>query len=278
MGFAVCAGAWGCNKIPGLAAKGDAASTAPLAGGGVLSFLDTSFEGEIAMTLTGKTMGARGGTPMTLTFGIKSPKVRVDIAGSQENPMLAQSGGFIIDPPAKKGFLLMPTQKKAMVIDFEKVKAQRTNLPNFPGRPRGEGTAALSEPPKIEKTGKKEVVSGYACETWKVTSKASHADMCVAEGIKWIDVTDLGLSSPDLALAAAALDLNHFPLRAVVYDDKNVEAMRMEATKIEKRKLEEAAFRVPADYQLIDMNEMLRNIQAFGAKDKGPAALPHKVR
>ena len=258
-----------CDKIPGLGSKGNEGGAAS-GGGGALSFLSSPFEGEIAMNVSGKGTGKTGA--MTMTFGIKSPKVRIDMAGAgvQDNPMLAQGAGFIIDPPAKKGFLLMPAQKKAMVIDFEKAKAQRVAHPATPGTP-----GSVSDPPKIEKTGKKEVIAGYTCETWKITSKTSRADMCVAEGIKWVDLTDLGMSSPEVALAASASDLNHFPLRVIAYDDKNVETTRMEATRIEKKKLEDARFVVPPDYQLIDMSAMLGNLQGLGAPGgKGSPGLP----
>ena len=257
-----------CDKIPGLGKKdgGDEGG----AGGGVLSFLGGTFEGEITSQVSGKGTGKTG--PMTMTFGIKTPKVRIDLAGAgvQDNPMLAQGAGFIIDPPAKKGYMLMPAQKKAMVIDFEKAKAQRQAHPA--GQPGAPG--AISDPPKIEKTGKKAVVAGYTCDEWKVTTKTSRADMCVAEGIKWMDLTDLGMSSPELGFAAAASDFNHFPLRVVAYDDKNVETTRMEATKIDKKKLDDSRFTVPPDYQVIDMSAMLGNLQNLGAGGKPGAGLP----
>ena len=259
-----------CDKIPGLGKKDGGDEGGAAAGGGALSFLGGTFEGEITMLVT-----PRGKpTPATLTFGIKSPKARLDMVnqGVADNPVLAQGGAVLIDPPAKKAYILMPAQKKAMVIDFEKAKAQRAARPGVPGQPGS--PAILTDPPKVEKTGKKEVIAGYTCENWKVTSKTSRADMCVAEGIKWIDLSDLGMTSPEVALAAAAGDLNHFPLRVVAYDDKNVETTRMEATKIEKKKLDDARFVVPPDFQVIDMSAMLGNLQGLGAAGGRPGLPP----
>ncbi|CAN5849762.1 hypothetical protein BH11MYX4_BH11MYX4_51710 [soil metagenome] len=259
-----------CDKIPGLGKKYGGDEGGAAAGGGALSFLGGTFEGEITMLVT-----PRGKpTPATLTFGIKSPKARLDMVnqGVADNPVLAQGGAVLIDPPAKKAYILMPAQKKAMVIDFEKAKAQRAARPGVPGQPGS--PAILTDPPKVEKTGKKEVIAGYTCENWKVTSKTSRADMCVAEGIKWIDLSDLGMTSPEVALAAAAGDLNHFPLRVVAYDDKNVETTRMEATKIEKKKLDDARFVVPPDFQVIDMSAMLGNLQGLGAAGGRPGLPP----
>ena len=99
------------------------------------------------------------------------------------------------------------------------------------------------DPPKIEKTGKKDTIAGYTCEVWKITSKTSHAEACLAEKLKWIDFTDLAIQSPSFAAIAAVSDFNHLPLRIVTFDDKNVEEGRMEVTKIDKKKLADATSR-----------------------------------
>lgn len=129
-----------------------------------------------------------------------------------------------------------------------------------------------ADPPKVEKTGKKSVVAGYECEEWKVTQKATRAELCVAEGIKWIDLTDLGMASPEVALAAAAGDANRFPLRVVTYDDKG-ETARMEATKVEKKSLPDTEFAVPPDYQVMDLSALMGGLGAIGS-GKLPPGLP----
>jgi hypothetical protein len=277
----VAAGGLGCDKIPGLGKKDADGGTASGGGGGVLSFLGGTFEGEITMSVggaggPGAAAAAPGQPPATMVFGIRSPKFRIDTLGNvgASNPLMGEGAGMIIDPPAKKAFFMMPAQKKAMVIDFDKMKSMRAGAGGAAGQPGG---AAPNETPKIDKTGQKEVIAGYECETWKVTSKSGRADMCVAEGIKWIDLGELGMASPQVALAAVAADANRFPLRVVAYDDKNVETTRMQATKIEKKKLDEARFVVPPDYQLIDMSAMLGGLQGLGGGKGGmpsPAILP----
>lgn len=260
----------GCDKLKAMAGRGDAAAPASGGGGGgLLSMLDSSFEGEVTMDIAGR--GNRGG-PKTLVFGVKSPKIRVDLAavtaGGNDNPMLAQGAAFIIDPPAKKGYMLVPAKKMAMVIDFEQAKQMKgARIPGAAG-----GTpSAPSEPPKIEKTGKKETIAGYSCEDWKVTNKdGTRAELCVAEGIKWMDLTDLGMQSPELAAAAALHDLNHFPLKLVTYDAAGAETSRVEAKKIDKKKLDDALFAVPPDYQQMDMNQMIQGL----AGGLGSAGMP----
>lgn len=280
--LAICAGAAtaACNKIPGLS-KGDAdGGSSQGSGGGILSFLGGNFEGELTMQLTNHEVGKPTPAPKTLVFGLKSPKVRIDVPAdiAPGNPMLGGGAGVVIDPPQKKAYALLPAQKKAIVIDFSKPKEQRLpQLPSMPGQPGKPSVPSTPpEPPKIEKTGKKDVIAGYECEEWKITTKTNRADVCVAEGIKWIDLGDLGMESPELALAAAISDANRFPLRAVVYDQNNVETTRMVATKIDKKKLDDTRFVVPPDYQVVDLAAMFSAFAGMGAGAPGApgAGLP----
>ena len=66
-------------------------------------------------------------------------------------------------------------------------------------------TTAPSTPPKIEKTGKKETIAGYACDVWNITSEGKRSEVCMAEGLSWIDMSDLGMGSPEIAVAVAAI-------------------------------------------------------------------------
>jgi hypothetical protein len=240
----------GCDKILGKKdADGGSAS-----GGGALSFLDTTFEGEVTMTVSGKA-GAKDG-PKSFLVSLKSPRVRADIGAdvSPGNPMLAGGVALLVDPPAKKGYALLNAQKKAVVLDFDKSKGGFK--PPSLGGPSGAG-APPEDPPKIEKTGKKETIAGYTCEVWKITSKKDHAEACLAEKLKWIDFTDLAIQSPSFAAIAAVSDFTHLPLRIVTFDDKNVEEGRMEVSKVDKKKLADTLFAVPADFQVVELQALL---------------------
>ena len=271
----------GCDKLKARAGKGgDGDAAAPSGGstGGVLGTLfDSNFEGEITTEITGK--GDK--TPKTLAIDIKSPKLRADLGAlataGKDDPFLSQGAAFILDPPAKKAYMLVPAKKMAMVIDFEKMKQQKAKLPQAPGSPGAAGGKA-EEPPKIDKTGKKDTVAGYTCEIWKITSKdGSRAELCMAEGIKLMDFSDLAMQSPQFAAAAALGDLNHFPLRAVGYDKAGVEEGRLEAKKIEKKKLPDSQFTVPPDYQQMDMAAMMAGMMGggMGGPPGHPGAPPH---
>ncbi|MEA2749567.1 MAG: hypothetical protein QOI41_3710 [Myxococcales bacterium] len=263
----------GCDKL-GLGKKdGDGGST----GGGLGSIFDSTFEGEITVNVSSKPSSptAAKEAPKSLLLGLKTPRVRIDAGAdlAPGNPMLAGGVAFIVDPPAKKGYALITAQKKAVVIDFDKSKGG-FKPPTGPGGSAGAGHT--EEPPKIENTGKKDTVAGYTCEIWKITSKTSHAEACLAEKIKWIDLTDLAVQSPSFAAIAAVSDFNHLPLRVVSFDDKNVEEGRMEVTKVDKKKLPDNHFSVPPDFQIVELNALIASMMGGppGGIPGGPLGAP----
>ncbi|MBX3262756.1 MAG: DUF4412 domain-containing protein [Labilithrix sp.] len=260
----------GCDKLKAAIGKSDdaGAATSPPGSGGLLSFLGSDFEGEITSTITTKGRPPTDG-PAQIVMGIKKPRYRVDLAGGpSKNPTLAQGGAILLDPPEKKGWILVPPQKMAMLIDLEKTKS----LPKgqLPGLPKGTPSA----PPKIDKTGKKDVVAGYSCDVWNVVADGRRTEVCVAEGITWVDLGDLGWTSPELTLAAVATEANRFPLRAVTFDASGAEETRMEATKVDRKKLDDARFVVPPDYRVVDMAAMMGGLGGLPALPGTPNVAP----
>ena len=264
----------GCDKL-GLGKKdGDGGST----GGGLSGIFDSTFEGGISFNVSSRPSSptAPKEAPKSLVLGLKTPRIRID-AGPElapGNPMLAGGVAFIVDPPAKKGYALINAQKKAVVLDFDKKTGGFKPPTGGPGGPSGAGHT--EEPPKIENTGKKDTVAGYTCEIWKITSKTSHAEACLAEKIKWIDFTDLAVQSPSFAAIAAVSDFNHLPLRIVSFDDKNVEEGRMEVTKVDKKKLPDNHFAVPPDFQIVELSALLGGLMGGppGGVPGGPGGPP----
>lgn len=222
----------GCDK--GKAPSGE--STSPdAAASSAGALLGADFEGEVTATMTQKAVPNR---PAQLVFAIKKPKYRMDM--TQEG----QLSSVVFSLPEKKGWLLVHPQRTAMVMDLQ------TGL-GITDKP-----AAPKTTPKIDKTGKKDAVAGYACELWNITNGGRRVEACVAEGIDWIDLSDIGWAPTNLSTAAFATQANHFPLRAISYDAKGAEESRIEATKVEKKKLDDAKLGVPADYRVIDMSKL----------------------
>lgn len=264
--------ATGCDKL-GLGKKNTDGGT-EATGGGVLSILDSAFEGDVTMNVSSSSGGAAK-PPKTLVLGLKMPKLRVDAGADLDptNPMLAQGVAFILDTPAKKGYALINSQKKAVILDFDKAKGG-LKLPGASASPARPGAAA-EPPPKIEKTGVKDTVAGYSCEVWKITSKkGDHVEACLAERLKWIDLTQLAIESPEFAAIAAVSDFNHLPLRVVTFNAANVEEGRMVVTKVDKKKLDDARFVVPADFQVVELSAMLGAFMTGGAGLAGRPGLP----
>ncbi len=265
----------GCDKLKSLAGKGDAdGGAASSGGGGLLSFGATELEGEVTLTMQGKGQSA----PTTMVLGIKKPKLRVDAKNGMPTAgggMGLGSGGVVIlvDPPQKKAWALQPAEKRAVLFDFETMK-NAPSVPGMPGLP-GAKPAKPGTPPKIEKLGKKDTVAGYACETWLITQEDGRkADVCVAEGLTWVDLSDISPTSPEL-VAAAALGANRFPLRVIASDPQGVVEARIEATKIEKKKLDDASFVVPPDYQVTDLAAMMQGLGGLGGiPGQRPGAVP----
>lgn len=278
--LAVCAlvALVGCDRLKSMAGKGGAdGGDAPSSGGGLLSLFGSDFEGEIAMTVTSTSSAA----PTEMVFGIKKPRLRVD--APKGVPGAAGGGGIgvgagkgavlLLDPPQKKGWALSPADKKAVLFDFEKMKAMGP-VPGMPGVGGVSGAKTPSAPPKFEKGGR-DKVAGYACDVFKIThDNGKRSEVCIAEGITWVDLGDVGYQSPEIAAAAMVVGANHFPLRAVVTDASGVVETRMEATKVEKKKLDDAAFAVPPDFQVVDLAAMMGMLKGAGGGALPPGLVP----
>lgn len=217
--------------------------------GGSLAAAGTDFEGEITATFTAQGTGSQRRFPTQMVFTLKKPKYRVDTIGASPTGSPQPAGSLIFDVPSKKGILMTPEQKLAMTVSLESLKASASRATS--GGPT-EGAA----PPKVEKTGKKDVVAGYSCEVWNVSHDGKKSEACVAEGASWLDLPSFGAPSPSVALAALANEANRFPLRAISYDAKGAEETRMEVVKVDKKKVEDAAFVPPSDYRMVDMAQL----------------------
>ena len=254
----------GCDKIKAEMGVGDA-SAAPAAQI-VGDMFGADFEGEI----TSKMQAAATPTKsQVIVFGIKKPKYRMDMTEASPGAAQPPLGSMIVDLPTKKGWMLIHPQKIAMPLDLAHPMANP--MQGLPGAPKGVPTQAPSTPPAIEKTGKKDVVAGYTCEIWNITSDGRKAETCMAENLTWIDMTDLGgmgggLSGAEVALGAAMSGGNHFPLRVITHDKTGKEEMRLEAQKIEKKKLDDARFVPPPDYKQLAIPTLPPNLQIPGKR------------
>ncbi len=266
----------GCDKLKkdSLTDGGEAAPSAGGGSGGLLSFLGSSpFEGEIALSIHEKKSGK---PPLTLIYEVKNPKMRLDVPADAARPgMNGKSVWMLIDPPQKKMYAVTDDEKKAVVFDLGKMGEDMKKLRGAGGGTPGAPSLPTKAPPKIEKTGKMDKVAGYECEIWKVSEEHKNIEICAAKGISWFDLRSMGggAMDPKAALLAELTDINHFPLRVVV-SENGVEAERIEATRIDKKKMDDARFQVPAGYQVIDMAAMLQGFGGLSGMGSGKPPFP----
>jgi hypothetical protein len=208
-----------------------------------------AFEGTITMRM--ETPGQNG---MDMTYFIKGERSRIESQFGDDPQM---RGVMLWDLSVGKMTTLIPQQKMYMTMDF-------TGL----GASVDESTSDEKEPefPKLTATGKKETIAGFSCEHYLIGDKQD-VDLCVAKGLGYFgmgggrgigsgagSLKNLFLSPKLIAQAAAhpewieLLEGGAFPLKMTMTENGQVK-MQMEATRIERKKLEDELFTVPADYK-----------------------------
>lgn len=198
-----------------------------LVGGGCSKPFGPGFEGEITMHTQ-----RVGETGSDMRVKSKGDKFRFDV------PSPTGTSTAILDPAANKMTMLLDAQKSYMDLDFSKPSAQPSTNPDT-------STAKA--------TGKHETVAGMDCEDWTATdASGKHTDVCLAAGPSF----DLGALS---GKPSGAGQKQMFPLKSVDYDAKGTELSRMEVTKIEKKKLDDSLFVIPADYKKMELPSMLKH-------------------
>ena len=256
----------GCDRLKG-ASGSDAGASSSSGGGGLLSFLGSDFEGQITMQLSTK---AKPQDDKPLVMSLKKPKYRVDMPPHGASKP-AENVSVILDIPAKKATTLMHATKTAMVLDLDQLKNMQGQFYGMAGGTPSAPAQPNAPPPTFTNTGKKDTVAGYTCDIWTMTSSdGKKGDACLAEGITWVD---LGAVGGFTSLGVFASEANHFPLRFISYDAKGAEESRVEATKIEKKKLDDSAFVAPPDYKVMDMAAMMNGM--LGGKPGAVAPKPH---
>lgn len=216
---------------------------------------DNQFEGIVAMK-----MDTDEGKGIEMTFSVKGPRTRVE-TGMPGTP--EAQGIMIMDTDAGKMMTLVPQQKMYMTMDLkgmaEDARGKSTENEKFP---------------KLTRTGRRETIAGHECEHWLMGEKQD-IDMCVAKGLGYFGMGGQQsessfrnlVFSPKLLAEAAAhpewvslLQGGAFPLRITATENGRT-TMNMQATRIEKKSLDDALFQVPAGYKEFNMQDMMRGRQ-----------------
>ena len=214
------------------------------------------FEGIIAMKM--ETENQRGAD---LTYFLKGRHTRIET----KVPNIPEGEAVMLwDLEGGKITTLMPSRKMYMTMD---IKAAAEDLKEMK-KSQGQEEAEF---PKLTRTGKQETIAGYTCEHWLMGDKQD-LDMCVAKGLGYFGMggqSSGGLGSwknlvfsPKLLAQAAThpdwvkfLEGGAFPLKLTAMKDGGV-TMTMEATRIEKKSLDDSLFSIPPDYKEISIPTM----------------------
>ena len=240
LAFPLAALALGCNKSPAppTAAPAASASAAPSAtpAASALAAANVPFEGEILVAVKDE---ASMKLPASIVYDVKGNKVRYVPAAA---PVYA-----IGDLDAQEAYTVDDAQKS---YDAITVKAP----PNAKAPPA----------PKVQKSGKNEKVAGLDCENWTIDDGAKKVDVCASKGIAYFDLaSDAKAGSAETSWATALTTEKAFPLRVVVHDKSGKEEYRAEATRADRKRLDDALFKPPTAYKKADL-----------AKETKTASLP----
>lgn len=211
------------------------------------------FEGMIAMK-----METENQTGMEMTYFLKGKNTRVE---TKVPNMPEGSAVMLWDLDAGKIVTLMPSRKMYMTMDMKAAAEDMKRVKKSQGQEEAEF-------PKLSSTGKQETIAGYTCEHW-LMGENQEIDMCVAKGLGYFGMggqSGGGLASlknlafsPKMLEAAAShpewvkfLNGGAFPLKLSAMKDGKA-TMTMEATRIEKKSLDDSLFVIPSDYKEFSM-------------------------
>ncbi len=188
------------------------------------------FEGEIVMTVKDESAMK---IPQSMTFDVKGDKVRYSSATSGVRAVADMAG--------QRAYAISDARKTYATVDV------RASTPPAP-------LAAVTKTPWSEK------VAGLACDVWLIDDGTEKVEACAAKGIPFFDLAKEPKAGKAEPIWAAALTHEKvFPLRLIAHDEAGKEAYRAEATKVDRRKLDESGFQVPVGFKTGDVSVDMRN-------------------
>jgi hypothetical protein len=184
------------------------------------------FEGEIVLAVTDE---AAMKLPASITYDIKGNKVRYAPAAA---PVYA-----VGDLDSQQAYAIDDRQKRYEVLSVKP-------------------TTSAKVPPTqtVKKSGNIETVAGLTCEDWTIEDGSGKVDVCASKGIEYFDLARGTKGGTAEAPWAAALTTEKaFPLRVIVHDKSGKEEYRADATRTERKKLDDALFQPPSAYKKADL-------------------------
>ncbi|MCC6244525.1 MAG: DUF4412 domain-containing protein [Gemmatimonadaceae bacterium] len=184
---------------------------------------------------------------------VRIPAMGRNAQGVQEIEFLSRAGNVRVNmasPAGAMSILGLSSEKKTyLVIESQKSYVDVTSTD------AGTAVATAAANAKVTPTGRKETIAGYECEHMTIEStgagdRAQSMDVCITKALgPYVNPMS---SVGGVRVPAWQLQMMRdggFPLK-VARADGTVE---LEVTKIEKRRVSDAQFRIPADFNKMDM-------------------------
>ena len=237
-----------------------AAALAALSLGAAPAVAQTAFEGVITFRLT-----EPNGKQTEMIQTTKGRRLRID--GMAESPR-GPGVGMIMDGDAGRMVMLMPADKRAMVMtkaDMDRMAAMAKEMGV------DDEAAAAGKAPDFKKTGRTETVAGVRCEVWAGAfadgDRKREGEVCLADGVGFA-VLDAMASNPMLGRGASNVLARYRSLVGpnkgilkIVAIEGGVRKVQLEATQIERKSVDDAAFAIPAGYTEVNMGQMMQGMQ-----------------
>ena len=221
----------------------------------------TGFEGVITFRTTNKGDGTQG----TMIQTTKGNKARWEGMDNGKNIM-------VFDGDAHTMMMIDPAKKTYMTIthaDMDQMAAMMT-----PVADRGKDSKKDDDDFHVDlaKTGRTETVAGVTCEVWHGTStrkgeEKKEGEACVAKGVGF-SLYDLMLNNPMTKRMRGSMQESMGKYKDMMSGGKGLLKMTsiesgkstvdMEATKIEKKSVDDDAFKPPAGYTGQSMGQMMQ--------------------
>ena len=205
------------------------------------------------------------GTSEMYALYMKGDKLRL------ENETDAEEKGLLVfDAKERRGFGVEPDDQLYYVFPMEE-------LP-------GDMAKKMLDDVLITRTGKTGKVAGYACDLYVSKGKTDgmSEEVCLAKGLGSPALAGLmtGDARSPLEFPSWMLELakaGAFPLRVIVRAKDGQEEARLEATKIEPRRLEDSLFTPPPGYRRMDNDTLMGGMEPRETAPAAPGAVPKAV-
>jgi hypothetical protein len=198
-----------------------------------------AFEGVLTYRMTAE------GTTLSMTQSIKGPRVRIDMeVPGMPGPM----------------YMLMDTEKMVMQTVMTSMGMYMEVDMNQAMQMVPEEQRRAAESAQLEALGTSDEIAGISCRNYRFTTGDEQAEGCIATGLGHFmgmgggggPSNPLARMGPDLSAFAKEFEDGMVPLRLRVLRNGTWETV-MEATAVERKRLEDSVFQLPAGLRKMNM-------------------------